>query len=501
MDAAAGDRVAAGRWSEYNLWQLDRDSAWTGRVMGEEQDPCAEEMASFFDVRADGYDAHMEETVASFEDFYRAIAAPIARTEAPIRVLDLGCGTGLEIAAILERAPNARIVGIDLSERMLDKLRERYAARMDQITLRQASYLDLTGDDEGYDYVLAVMTLHHLLPEAKRALYERICSALAPGAAYIEGDYVVTPEKEEMLLRRYEVKAAEVGDAAEGSHHIDIPFSLETQRRLLAEAGLGAVEVIWQEGEATIYVAREAPPLQVSRVGWDLWADEGNEPPPQPSPHAGGGKSPPQSSAREGGSILPPQMMARYEGEMRRRAGAREVGRREATGRALLVAAALMGLVLAWQLVAYGLRLGTYVRLTAWGAEAQGTVLRMRTIPPVPKGERARRIVTYGFWAGQQGVIQQQDVGRDTYLALYVDGPVTVVYAPRHPETSRIAQELVPPSPWVVVALLAATAGLGYGGVRAVGWAEVKGMMRGAWERAKSAHPASPTGGGEEAAP
>lgn len=434
--------------------------------MAEEQDPRAEEMASFFDVRADGYDAHMEETVASFEEFYRVVADPIARTEAPVRVLDLGCGTGIEIAAILERAPNARIVGIDLSERMLDKLRERYAARMGQITLRRASYLDLPAYEEGYDYVLAVMTLHHLLPEAKRALYEQIYEVLLPGGAYIEGDYVVTPEKERMLLRRYEVKAAEVRGAAEGSHHIDIPLSLETQRRLLAEAGFGETEVIWQEGEAMIYVAREAPPSQPSRP-------DGRRLRP-----------------RGGGGTLPPEMMARYGGEMRRRAGTREPERREAIGRALLIAAALVGLVLAWRLVVYSLKLGTYIRLTAWGAEAQGTVLRMRTVPPVPKGEPSRRIVTYGFWAGQHGIIQQQDVGRGTYLALYVDGPVVVVYAPRHPETSRIVQELTLPSPWAVVALLVAAAGLGYGGVRAVGWAAVKEGIGKAWARwrGKSSH-------------
>lgn len=243
--------------------------------MGEAQEPRAEEMAAFFDLRADGYDAHMEETVASFEAFYRAVAGPIVPTLAPIRVLDIGCGTGLEIAEILERAPNARIVGIDLSGRMLDRLRARYAAQMGQIEIRQASYLTAPLEDRAYDYALAVMTLHHLLPRPKRALYERIRRALAPGGTYIEGDYVVTGEKERMLLGRYEGMAAEAGGAENGSHHIDIPFSLETQRRLLGEAGFGQAEVIWQQGQATIYVARRTPspigsqmPARAGGLGW-----------------------------------------------------------------------------------------------------------------------------------------------------------------------------------------------------------------------------------------
>ena len=239
--------------------------------MGEEQEPRAEEIAAFFDLRADGYDAHMEETVSSFEDYYRVLADPIVPTKAPIRVLDIGCGTGLKIAAILERAPNARIVGIDLSERMLDKLCDRYAAHIGQITIRQESYLTAPLGEGAYDYALAVMMLHHLLPGPKRALYERIRRALALRGAYIEGDYVVTPQKERMLLRRYEGIAEEAGGAENGSHHIDIPFSMETQRLLLREAGFGEVEVIWQEGEVAIYVA---------------WVEH----PPQPPAAGGGGR-------------------------------------------------------------------------------------------------------------------------------------------------------------------------------------------------------------------
>jgi hypothetical protein len=210
-------------------------------------------------------------------------------------------------------------------------------------------------------------------------------------------------------------------------------------------------------------------------------------------------------------SPLPAEMMARYQGEMRRRAAQRELTRREAIGWALLVGAAAIGLVLAWRLVVYAVELGSYARLERWGEETEGIVLRMRTVPPVPGDDPARRIVTYGFWAGQQGVIQQEDVGRDTFLALYVDGPVQVVYARRNPEVSRIARELAFPAPWVVVTLLAACGGLGYGGVWAVGWAAVKGTVRGTWARwrEKSPHPSppaladicDPAGEGKEPAP
>lgn len=44
------------------------------------------------------------------------------------------------------------------------------------------------------------MTLYHLLLDRKARLYARIRKAFKPGGRYIEGNYVVSPEKERRLL-------------------------------------------------------------------------------------------------------------------------------------------------------------------------------------------------------------------------------------------------------------------------------------------------------------
>ena len=49
--------------------------------MGTEQR--AEEMGRFFDVRAEGYDAHMRGVLRSFEAFYAGLAAPLAVLPTP----------------------------------------------------------------------------------------------------------------------------------------------------------------------------------------------------------------------------------------------------------------------------------------------------------------------------------------------------------------------------------------------------------------------------------
>jgi trans-aconitate 2-methyltransferase len=48
------------------------------------------------------------------------------------RVLDLGCGTGRDTVALLDRLPGGRVVALDGSLRMLDQLRARLDGRPDR---------------------------------------------------------------------------------------------------------------------------------------------------------------------------------------------------------------------------------------------------------------------------------------------------------------------------------------------------------------------------------
>jgi tRNA (cmo5U34)-methyltransferase len=214
-----------------------------------------EKMTDFFDERSHGYDEHMQQSIASFQAFYEAIAQPMPCTEEVLHILDIGCGTGLEFGPILRRAPNARITGIDLSERMLEQLRSKYVRRLGQITLVQGSFLEVPFDEAEYDYAVSVMTLHHLLPARKRQLYGKIRQALKAKGRYIEGDYVVSKEKAEQMFTEYQESVRFMERCREGNYHVDIPLTMEMQRELLLNAGFAKVEMIWEEGEAAVYVA------------------------------------------------------------------------------------------------------------------------------------------------------------------------------------------------------------------------------------------------------
>lgn len=217
-----------------------------------------EEMGAFFDVRAAGYDAHMRDNVfddGTFSQFYESASAPIEKTDEPLNILNLGCGTGLEIEGLLQRVPNAQITGVDLSENMLALLRKRYADHMDQITLIADSYLTLAFGTQVYDHVISVMSIHHLLHDAKRELYRKIHAALKPGGKYIEGDSVTRMDAEDEFLEEYNASVDGMSQAEDGHYHIDIPFSIETQKNLLLSAGFRDFEVVWERDRTAVWNA------------------------------------------------------------------------------------------------------------------------------------------------------------------------------------------------------------------------------------------------------
>ncbi len=81
------------------------------------------------------------------------------------RVLEVGCGTGLVLEPLARIASSA--VGIDLSEGMLQKARER------GLTVHQASATALPFSDNSFDTVLSFKVLAHI-EEIRQAVSEAV---------------------------------------------------------------------------------------------------------------------------------------------------------------------------------------------------------------------------------------------------------------------------------------------------------------------------------------
>lgn len=161
-----------------------------------------EEMGAFFRKRLPEYEARMTKFWGEdYKQFARAVP------QSAKRILDLGCGTGLELDALYNLRTDISVTGIDLSPDMLDA-------------------------------VISFESLHHFLPEKKRRLFKRIYDCLTPGGMFVNGDYFACCDEEENLLRKtWSRKRREENIPDDAFVHFDIPLTKEHEAALLKEVG------------------------------------------------------------------------------------------------------------------------------------------------------------------------------------------------------------------------------------------------------------------------
>ena len=216
-----------------------------------------EEMTAFFTSRLDLYDEHMLREVPGCRAGYARMAALLP--EGTARLLDLGCGTGLELEPIFARFPALRVTGVDLTTAMLDRLRAKFPDRA--LTLIRGSYVGMDFGRACYDAAVSFETLHHLEPEEKGALYRRVWEALTPEGVYVECDYIAATAEEEAALRaEHRRLRMEAGAGGDTLYHFDIPCTLEHQRALLEAAGFVQVTAEPLEGDTVLLTARKVTP-------------------------------------------------------------------------------------------------------------------------------------------------------------------------------------------------------------------------------------------------
>ena len=201
-----------------------------------------EKMSDFFEARLDGYDEHMLTNIESAGEFYPFTAKQLPTTE-NCHILDLGCGTGLELEAYYQLNPFARVTGIDLSQGMLAALKKKYTDK--NITLVCGSYFDVPFGVSLFDSAVSVESLHHFTKEEKVSLYTKLHRALKDGGYFVLTDYFSLSNEEEQMHRQNLIALkAEQGIADDEFYHYDTPLTTKHETEALLEAGFSTVEVL-----------------------------------------------------------------------------------------------------------------------------------------------------------------------------------------------------------------------------------------------------------------
>lgn len=181
------------------------------------------------------YPEVIREDIPAYDRFQDELAQ--ASGTSARRILELGTGTGETAVRLLDRHPDAELVGIDDSGAMLGVARSRLPA--DRVTLHVSRLQDALPPGP-FDLVASALCVHHLRGPGKRGLFARVRAALEPGARFVLGDVIVPPDPR-----------AAVSPLTPGYDH---PSTLAEQLVWLAEAGFDA-RVAWQHADLAVVVA------------------------------------------------------------------------------------------------------------------------------------------------------------------------------------------------------------------------------------------------------
>lgn len=213
-----------------------------------------EKMDDFFEKRISDYDEHMMTAIEGAGEFYKFTAALLPQ-ETESEILDLGCGTGLELEEYFSLNPNARVTCVDLSEAMLEALKAKFPDK--NLNLICGSYFDVELESERYNAAVSVESLHHFTRERKLLLYQKLFRALKPNGYFVLTDYFAeSAELEKLYFELFEKLKKEQGITDNGFYHYDTPLTVEHEIGILKKAGFSSVEILKNWGATYTLVAK-----------------------------------------------------------------------------------------------------------------------------------------------------------------------------------------------------------------------------------------------------
>ena len=183
-----------------------------------------------------------------------------------LSILELGLGTGLTAERILRHVPDAYYMGIEFSEPMLAKARERLSRY--NTTFICGDYAEVPFP-QGQDLVVAVIGIHHQeTDDDKRALFRKIADCLTPGGAFLFGDLVTFRSQEQAAVNEalhHDYMVEHLKDEDEQLlrdwtyHHklLNKLAPLEDQMDWLREAGFRQVDVVFQKFQTALVYAQK----------------------------------------------------------------------------------------------------------------------------------------------------------------------------------------------------------------------------------------------------
>jgi tRNA (cmo5U34)-methyltransferase len=220
-----------------------------------------DEVKQQFDQVAKEYDEQRKQLIPCFHDFYGVATNWVKLSEPQAKVLDLGAGTGLFSAYILQKYPDADLTLVDMSEEMLKLAQQRFKSEA-KVRIVAADYTAYRFE-ERYDAVISSLSIHHLTHKDKRRLFHRVHGLLKDGGVFVNADQAAgfTPTMDGRYKQDWERAVGQSGlqpeaiAAAIERRKLDNNASVQQQLAWLQEAGFAEMDCVYKYNEFGVFYA------------------------------------------------------------------------------------------------------------------------------------------------------------------------------------------------------------------------------------------------------
>jgi tRNA (cmo5U34)-methyltransferase len=217
-----------------------------------------------FEKEAPDFDRLILKVIPDYPRMIEALVTALPfESAAPVRIIDLGCGTGTVSRAVLDAFPNAHVTCLDFAENMVVMAKAKLAI----YSSVRFTVGDFESFDGEYDAAVSSLALHHLANEEdKRRFYHHIFERLSPGGAFYNADLVLassdTLQTKYMdhwrAFMRRNISDNEIeGKVIPTYKAEDHPAKLIDHMKWMTESGFTEVDVLWKHYNFAVYGGRK----------------------------------------------------------------------------------------------------------------------------------------------------------------------------------------------------------------------------------------------------
>lgn len=215
-----------------------------------------------FDKQAEIFDELIIKLIPYYQEMINALVNIIPfNTNNPIKIMDIGCGTGTISYLLKQRFPNAQITCLDISSEMIKQSRKKLQGLQDINFIRND--INSYYFNDKYDAIVSSLTLHHLRDDNQKIkMYSKIFQALHSSGVFYNADVILgsSPYNQAFFMKKWieymskYVAREDIDNKWIISYHDqDVPAIHSEQIDWLKAIGFKGVDTIWKYYNFAVY--------------------------------------------------------------------------------------------------------------------------------------------------------------------------------------------------------------------------------------------------------